>query len=94
MQLELKKQVRVVIWGDRLVKFIKGRLKHRSTRVNDILKLEACLATLEGGNELDSTQVEFINALYEECRERNRRYRLNAKQRKEMLTQEQTQQGN
>lgn len=67
---------------DNTLKFIRMKLKHRSTRKDDRARLYDCMMTLTAGLKLDLTQQGFISALREEERQRTRQYYLNRKARK------------
>lgn len=62
-------------------RFIESRLKHKSTRVGDIPKLNDCLSRLAFGIDLDQTQITFIKALYNEVQERSKKYNANKRKR-------------
>ena len=77
MQETVKLKPMKVITREKLIKFIKGRLNHKSTRIADRPKLEDCLLTLMEGNNLDTTQTNFIMLLHKEYQQRNKQYRMN-----------------
>lgn len=56
------------------VKFIMGRLKHKSTKVADKPRLADCLYTLTAGHELDQMQHAFVEGLKRFESERRKKY--------------------